>query len=105
MALSQILPRGVDWDNSRAQIHPKLALKPGTLSPTADDVHDSSWSPSRIRDGFAASVRQFDGATSSDRTGHITRLASIDSFDSKWVTRVNLTRDRTIRLGRPVLPD
>nr|XP_007151501.1 hypothetical protein PHAVU_004G052100g [Phaseolus vulgaris]ESW23495.1 hypothetical protein PHAVU_004G052100g [Phaseolus vulgaris] len=39
---------------------------------------------SHIAEGFAASVRQFDGATSSDGTGHITRLASIDSFDSKW---------------------
>ncbi|KAK7364929.1 hypothetical protein VNO80_13676 [Phaseolus coccineus] len=55
------------------------------MSPGADDVHDSSWSPSHIGDGFAASVRQFDGATSSDGTGHITRLASIDSFDSKWI--------------------
>jgi len=54
------------------------------LSSAADDVHDSSWSPSHIGDGFAASVRQFDGAKSSDGTGHITRLASIDSFYSKW---------------------
>ncbi|KAL5195542.1 3-phosphoinositide-dependent protein kinase 2 [Glycine soja] len=76
--------KGVDWDNLRAQIPPKLAPEPGTQSPVADDVHDSSWSPSHIGDGSAASVRQPDGATSSEGTGHITRLASIDSFDSKW---------------------
>ncbi|KAH1191563.1 3-phosphoinositide-dependent protein kinase 1 [Glycine max] len=74
--------KGVDWDNLRAQIPPKLAPEPGTQSPVADDVHDSSWSPSHIGDGSAASVRQPDGATSSEGTGHITRLASIDSFDS-----------------------
>ncbi|KAG4997925.1 hypothetical protein JHK85_029364 [Glycine max] len=76
--------KGVDWDNLRAQIPPKLAPEPGTQSPASDDVHDSSWSPSHIGDGSAASVRQPDGATSSEGTGHITRLASIDSFDSKW---------------------
>ncbi|TKY51712.1 3-phosphoinositide-dependent protein kinase 2 [Spatholobus suberectus] len=77
--------KGVDWDNLRAQIPPKLALEPGTQSPACDDVHDSSWSPSHIGDGSAALARQPDGATSSSEgTGHITRLASIDSFDSKW---------------------
>ncbi|XP_047170698.1 3-phosphoinositide-dependent protein kinase 2-like isoform X2 [Vigna umbellata] len=74
--------KGVDWKNLRAQIPPKLAPEPG--SPAADDVHDSSWSPSHIGDCPSASVRQPDGATSSDGSSHITRLASIDSFDSKW---------------------
>ncbi|XP_047170697.1 3-phosphoinositide-dependent protein kinase 1-like isoform X1 [Vigna umbellata] len=76
--------KGVDWKNLRAQIPPKLAPEPGTQSPAADDVHDSSWSPSHIGDCPSASVRQPDGATSSDGSSHITRLASIDSFDSKW---------------------
>lgn len=70
--------KGVDWNNLRAQTPPKLALEPGTQSP----ADESSWSPSHIGDG---SARQPDGATSSaEGTGHITRLASIDSFDSKW---------------------
>ncbi|KAK7279521.1 hypothetical protein RJT34_24574 [Clitoria ternatea] len=77
--------KGVDWNNLRAQIPPKLALEPGagTQSPASEDVQDPSWSPSHIGDGSAASVRQPDGATSSSE-GHIARLASIDSFDSKW---------------------
>ncbi|CAJ1976648.1 unnamed protein product [Sphenostylis stenocarpa] len=76
--------KGVDWDNLRAQIPPKLALEPGTQSPAADDIHDSSWSPSHIGEGSVSMTRQPDGATSSDGTSHIARLASIDSFDSKW---------------------
>ncbi|KAL2324936.1 hypothetical protein Fmac_023994 [Flemingia macrophylla] len=77
--------KGVDWDNLRAQIPPKLALESRTQSPAGDDVHDSSWSPSHIGDGSASLARQPDGAaSSSEGTSHITRLASIDSFDSKW---------------------
>ncbi|CAL0333430.1 unnamed protein product [Lupinus luteus] len=73
---------GVDWDNLRAHTPPKLVLDSGGQSPEVDYVHDSSWNPSHIGDG---SARQPDGvATSSEGTGSITRLASIDSFDSKW---------------------
>lgn len=76
--------KGVDWNNLRAQTPPKLALEPGTQSP-ADDSHESSWSPAHTGDGSVASARQPDGAaSSSEGTGSITRLASIDSFDSKW---------------------
>ncbi|OIW01715.1 hypothetical protein TanjilG_05168 [Lupinus angustifolius] len=63
--------KGVDWNNLRAQTPPKLALEPGTPSPERDDAHESSWNPSHIGE-------------SSEETGHISRLASIDSFDSKW---------------------
>lgn len=38
-------------------------------------MQDSSWNPSHVGDG---SARQTDG-------GSVTRLASIDSFDSKWL--------------------
>ncbi|KAF1880184.1 hypothetical protein Lal_00022313 [Lupinus albus] len=80
--------KGVDWDNLRAQTPPKLALEPGTPSPEREDGHESSWNPSHIGDSYA---RQLDGATSSsEETGHITRLASIDSFDSKWYAQVFL---------------
>ncbi|PRQ58672.1 putative protein kinase AGC-PDK1 family [Rosa chinensis] len=75
--------KGVDWKNLRAQTPPKLALEPG--SGEADDVRDNSWNPSHIGDGAA---RQNEGntgsASSSEASGHVTRLASIDSFDSKW---------------------
>ncbi|XP_054786661.1 3-phosphoinositide-dependent protein kinase 2-like [Prosopis cineraria] len=75
--------KGVDWSNVRDQIPPKLAMEPG--SPEADDVYDSSWSLSHAGDG---SARQSDGnigaTSSSEGFDHITRLASVDSFDSKW---------------------
>ncbi|KAF7811587.1 3-phosphoinositide-dependent protein kinase 1 [Senna tora] len=77
--------RGVDWSNLRDQRPPRLAMEPGMQSPEGDYVHDSSWNLSHIGDG---SIRQPDGntgaASSSEGTGHITRLASMDSFDSKW---------------------
>ncbi|KAL7215270.1 hypothetical protein ACSBR1_027435 [Camellia fascicularis] len=66
--------RGVDWKNLRAQNPPQLAL----------EQKDSSWNPSHIGDG---STRQHDGnggSASSSDAGHVTRIASIDSFDSKW---------------------
>ncbi|KAI5390951.1 hypothetical protein KIW84_075990 [Lathyrus oleraceus] len=48
---------------------------------TIERIHQ----PSHIGDGSAASARQPDGtAPSSEGIGSITRLASIDSFDSKW---------------------
>ncbi|KAJ7974968.1 3-phosphoinositide-dependent protein kinase [Quillaja saponaria] len=75
----------VDWENLRAQTPPKLALEPGVQTNDSDDAHDSSWNPSHIGDG---SARQTDGNTgapsTSEGSGSITRLASIDSFDSKW---------------------
>ncbi|KAL7252817.1 hypothetical protein ACSBR1_007389 [Camellia fascicularis] len=61
--------RGIDWKNLRVQTPPKLAL----------EQKDSSWNPSHVGDG---SAKQNDA--SSSEAGHITRLASIDSFDSKW---------------------
>lgn len=71
--------RGVDWKNLRLQTPPKLALDP--MVNDGDEAHDSSWNPSHIGDGNA---RQGNGASSSEGSGHVTRLASIDSFDSKW---------------------
>lgn len=51
----------------------------------SDDAQESPWNPSHIGD---SSTRQADGncgsVSSSDGSGLITRLASIDSFDSKW---------------------
>ncbi|XP_021890541.1 3-phosphoinositide-dependent protein kinase 1 [Carica papaya] len=75
---------GVDWKNVRTQTPPKLALEPMAQSVEADDPNDSSWNPTHVGDG---SVRQNDGpgpSSTSEASGSITRLASIDSFDSKW---------------------
>uniref|UniRef100_A0A5B6Z5R9 non-specific serine/threonine protein kinase n=1 Tax=Davidia involucrata TaxID=16924 RepID=A0A5B6Z5R9_DAVIN len=75
--------KGVDWNNLRAQTPPKLALEPKAQSSESDD-QDSSWNPSHI--GGDGSARQNDGngGAGSSEAGSITRLASIDSFDSKW---------------------
>ncbi|XP_009600849.1 3-phosphoinositide-dependent protein kinase 2-like [Nicotiana tabacum] len=76
---------GVDWEKLRSQTPPKLAMEPKAPSThSSGDEQDPSWNPSHIGDG---SVRPSDGnggAASTSETGSITRLASIDSFDSKW---------------------
>ncbi|OVA19440.1 Protein kinase domain [Macleaya cordata] len=75
--------KGVDWKNLRVQSPPKLALEPNTVE--TDDAQDSGWNLSHIGDG---SIRYDDGnsgaTSSSEASAHITRLASIDSFDSRW---------------------
>ncbi|MBA0746373.1 hypothetical protein Gogos_008897 [Gossypium gossypioides] len=73
--------KGVDWSNVRAETPPKLALKTGAHSSDGDDHSDSSQNPTHLQNG---SGRQIDGPLSAESSGHITRLASIDSFDSKW---------------------
>ncbi|XP_044461827.1 3-phosphoinositide-dependent protein kinase 2 [Mangifera indica] len=76
--------KGVDWKNIRGLKPPKLALEPMVQSGDCDDTNDSSWNPSHIGDGSAKANDGSGGASSSSDTSHITRLASIDSFDSKW---------------------
>ncbi|KAG6404572.1 hypothetical protein SASPL_136822 [Salvia splendens] len=75
--------KGVDWINLRDVNPPQLALDPAAQSPGCED-HDSSWNPTHVGDG---SVKTSDGSAavaSASDTGSINRLASIDSFDSKW---------------------
>ncbi|KAL0317288.1 UNVERIFIED_CONTAM: 3-phosphoinositide-dependent protein kinase [Sesamum angustifolium] len=75
--------KGIDWTNLREGTPPTLALEPRAPSTGGED-QDSSWNPSHIGDG---SLRSNDGngaAESVSEGGSITRLASIDSFDSKW---------------------
>uniref|UniRef100_A0A1J3IUR4 non-specific serine/threonine protein kinase n=1 Tax=Noccaea caerulescens TaxID=107243 RepID=A0A1J3IUR4_NOCCA len=78
---------GVDWKNLRSQTPPKLAPDPAsqTASPESDYAHGSPWNPTHIGD---SSATQNEGhvppSTSSESSGSITRLASIDSFDSRW---------------------
>ncbi|KAL9419199.1 hypothetical protein AB3S75_037036 [Citrus x aurantiifolia] len=74
--------KGIDWKNIRGQTPPKLASEPMVQSGEGDDVHDSSWNPSHIGD-ISAKIKDGNGGASSSE-GSITRLASIDSFDSKW---------------------
>ncbi|KAB1225295.1 3-phosphoinositide-dependent protein kinase 1 [Morella rubra] len=77
--------KGVDWKNLRGKTPPRLAPEPGVPASDGDDAQESPWNPSHIGD---SSTRQADGncgsVSSSDGSGLITRLASIDSFDSKW---------------------
>uniref|UniRef100_A0A2P2MHE6 PDK1-type PH domain-containing protein n=1 Tax=Rhizophora mucronata TaxID=61149 RepID=A0A2P2MHE6_RHIMU len=50
-----------------------------------DHDHDSSWNPSHIGDTLAGQNNGNVGVSvSTEASAHITRLASIDSFDSKW---------------------
>ncbi|KAJ8551461.1 hypothetical protein K7X08_021476 [Anisodus acutangulus] len=76
---------GIDWENLRTQTPPRLAMEPKAPSThSSGDEQDPSWNPSHIGDG---SVRPNDGnggASSTSEAGSVTRLASIDSFDSKW---------------------
>ncbi|XP_043724496.1 3-phosphoinositide-dependent protein kinase 2-like isoform X1 [Telopea speciosissima] len=75
--------RGIDWENLRNQTPPKLALESNTAE--ADDVQESSWNSSHVGDGSMRAIEGTGGATSSsEATSHVTRLASIDSFDSRW---------------------
>ncbi|KAJ9553780.1 hypothetical protein OSB04_017825 [Centaurea solstitialis] len=77
--------RGIDWSGIRSQSPPRLALEKGHTghSSGGDDTPDSSWNPTHIGDGTGTGNTISDVTSSSD-AGHITKLASIDSFDSRW---------------------
>ncbi|KAH0904974.1 hypothetical protein HID58_044477, partial [Brassica napus] len=76
--------KGVDWKNVRSQTPPKLAPDPSSQS-ASPERDGSPWNPTHVGD---ASVTQNDGhggvSSTSESSGSITRLASIDSFDSRW---------------------
>ncbi|KAK4279582.1 hypothetical protein QN277_011340 [Acacia crassicarpa] len=75
--------KGVDWKNIRDQNPPKLAPEAGGVDwKNIRDQNPPKLAP-EAGDGYAKP----DGnasATTSDGNAHVTRLASIDSFDSKW---------------------
>ncbi|CAL9078879.1 unnamed protein product [Musa textilis] len=78
--------KGIDWKNLRKAPAPRLALEQDT---TADyDSQDTSWNLTHIGGSPAhqhLTPEGNAGATSSSKTqSHISKLASIDSFDSKW---------------------
>ncbi|XP_010278276.1 PREDICTED: 3-phosphoinositide-dependent protein kinase 2-like isoform X2 [Nelumbo nucifera] len=69
---------GIDWKNLRGQTPPKLALQSSVAE--ANNGQVSKWNHSHVGDNDGS-----DNATSSsEATSHVTRLASIDSFDSRW---------------------
>ncbi|XP_019181877.1 PREDICTED: 3-phosphoinositide-dependent protein kinase 2-like [Ipomoea nil] len=76
--------RGVDWENLRSRTPPRLAMEPKSHSSNSGGDDQESWNPSHVGDGSARTNDGNGGASSSEAAGSITRLASIDSFDSKW---------------------
>ncbi|XP_076888313.1 3-phosphoinositide-dependent protein kinase 1-like [Bidens hawaiensis] len=79
----------IDWDDLRSKCPPKLVLEKGQGSTSSrssggDDGPDSSWNPTHIGDVIGTTNNTVADATSSSDIGNITKLASIDSFDSKW---------------------
>ncbi|CAA0829281.1 3-phosphoinositide-dependent protein kinase 2 [Striga hermonthica] len=73
----------IDWKNVRAATPPKLALDPRARSTSSED-QEPSWNPSHVGDGSLILNDANGGFASPSEVGSITRLASIDSFDSKW---------------------
>lgn len=76
---------GIVWDNLKMQTPPKLALKQKVQYSGGDIAQDSSWNPSHVGDSSGkhdSSGKQTEGNNNS--VASITRIASIDSFDSKW---------------------
>ncbi|XP_024971759.1 3-phosphoinositide-dependent protein kinase 2-like isoform X1 [Cynara cardunculus var. scolymus] len=61
----------IDWHDLRSRSPPRPALQ--GHSSGGEDTHDSSFNPSNVGD-----------ATSFSEASNVTRLASMDSFDSKW---------------------
>ncbi|KAF9676598.1 hypothetical protein SADUNF_Sadunf08G0019300 [Salix dunnii] len=93
---------GVNWKNLRGETPPKLVLEP--MAQSGDNDHDpgSPFNPTHIGD---SSMTQNDGnvgvSSSAEATSHITRLASIDSFDSKW--DIHVTRQQFLDPGESVV--
>jgi len=76
--------RGIDWKDLRKTRPPKLAVDPNANED--EDSQDSNW----LSHMGSTTVNQQsntvnnNGAASSEVRSHISKLASIDSFDSKW---------------------
>ncbi|KAL8551687.1 hypothetical protein ACS0TY_000671 [Phlomoides rotata] len=73
--------KGIDWTNLREGIAPPTLAQEPRSTPGEDQ--DSSWNPSQVGDSSAKN-NEGNGGASASEAGSITRLASIDSFDSKW---------------------
>ncbi|GJN17019.1 hypothetical protein PR202_gb04057 [Eleusine coracana subsp. coracana] len=72
--------RGIDWKNLRKTRAPKLALEANE----DDDCQDSNWLSHMGSVPVNQQAINNGAASSSEARSHISKLASIDSFDSKW---------------------
>ncbi|XP_072964143.1 3-phosphoinositide-dependent protein kinase 2-like isoform X1 [Typha angustifolia] len=77
--------KGIDWKNIRNTQPPKLALD---INEGEDDDAQESWNLTHVGSGPTNQHATQDGnncaTSSSESQSHISRLASIDSFDSRW---------------------
>ncbi|KAF0919307.1 hypothetical protein E2562_029159 [Oryza meyeriana var. granulata] len=77
--------RGIDWKNIRKARAPKLAMEANANED--EDSQDSSWlshMESAPVNQHVSPVGNNGASSSSEVRSHISRLASIDSFDSRW---------------------
>ncbi|CAN1238739.1 3-phosphoinositide-dependent protein kinase 2 [Linum grandiflorum] len=72
--------KGVDWNNLRSQAPPELVADP--TAQAGDGVEADSWNPAHV--GDCSGPNDGNVPSLSCTEGSITRLASIDSFDSRW---------------------
>nr|GMC58967.1 3-phosphoinositide-dependent protein kinase 2-like isoform X1 [Ipomoea batatas]GMD86227.1 3-phosphoinositide-dependent protein kinase 2-like isoform X1 [Ipomoea batatas] len=76
---------GIDWKNLRSRTPPKLAMEQRTRSAHGGNDRDGSQNHSHAADASARANEGNDGASpSSDAASSITKLAAVDSFDSRW---------------------
>ncbi|XP_073105524.1 3-phosphoinositide-dependent protein kinase 2 isoform X1 [Elaeis guineensis] len=79
--------KGIDWKNLRKTSAPKLAVE--LNADEDDDTQDSTWNLAHVGGGLTHQHAIPDGnngatSSSSETHSHMSRLASIDSFDSRW---------------------
>ncbi|CAN1238740.1 3-phosphoinositide-dependent protein kinase 2 [Linum grandiflorum] len=74
--------KGVDWNNLRSQAPPELVADPTDQAQAGDGVEADSWNPAHV--GDCSGPNDGNVPSLSCTEGSITRLASIDSFDSRW---------------------
>ncbi|XP_020595599.1 3-phosphoinositide-dependent protein kinase 1-like [Phalaenopsis equestris] len=79
---------GIDWKNLRKAAAPKLASGSNVVDDD-DDLQDSTWNLSNVGGLFVHQlppvVGHISSVTSSSETqSNVSKLANIDSFDSKW---------------------
>ncbi|KAK1323919.1 3-phosphoinositide-dependent protein kinase 2 [Acorus calamus] len=74
--------KGIDWHNLRRTSPPKLAME----SHSGEEDDGPSWNLTHLGDDpfQQVPIEKSGAASSSEAHSHLSRLASIDSFDSKW---------------------
>ncbi|CAN1318875.1 3-phosphoinositide-dependent protein kinase 2 [Linum perenne] len=74
--------KGIVWNNLRSQTPPELAVDPTARAFSTAQSGDESWNPTHVGDCSGPNEGYVHALSSTE--GSITRLASIDSFDSRW---------------------